>query len=293
MKLKFLTILFLSLSLKVAGQILQCEILERASISFCNADYTASIQELLKFQQRFPNHALVEEVSQQIGHLYFLNGNYEKSKTELSKLITGHIVGQNNDDYEALECSTNYDSSAFKCMRIVFPELYINLQHKACIDFYEIYKKEQDYDQALKYLKLADSAYYYQASCAIDQDNHDIELVWYFKEIYLLKKDTNSVIKSLVHGLFKYGSKDVFNSLKYFVNQKYTVTQKAEEIEKSIKSVRQKDLTKGKKTFQLYEMTLFDETIRIPSDWIDYYKIKSVEELKELLNSGQIFLTDL
>lgn len=291
--MRLLIIFFFIFSSNVFGQLSQCDILKNASISFCNNDYETSLYYLLDFRQKFAEHALIDEVNQQIGHLYYLKTDFEIAKQELNVFTDTTFKARNKDEYDALECPTNYDSSAFQCMRIVFPELYVNLQHYSCIDLYDIYKKEKQYDKALKYLILADSKYSYIGDCSIDLDNHDIELVLYFKEIYLLKNDTNSAIKAMVRGLFKHGSDSVYNSLKYFANKKYTLNQKAAEIEKAKKSFRQREFIGEEHIYKLYEMTLFDQTIIIPTDMINYYKIKSIEEIRALFTNKIKIFNDL
>ena len=72
-------------------QLPQCDLLKRASIALCQKDYDFSLTTLIQFQKEFPEHALIEEVNQQVGHLYFLKVDYDTAKDELKKLSVDKI----------------------------------------------------------------------------------------------------------------------------------------------------------------------------------------------------------
>ncbi len=292
MKAKLLTILLLTLTLKVSGQLPQCDLLKNASISYCNNDYNTSIKNLLEFREKFPKHALIEEVNQQIGHLYFLKLDFEKSKMELTTLINGKPIGEVNDEYKALECVTNYDSSNFKCMRIVFPEPYTHLQHLACLDLFEIFKKEKQYDKSLEYLQLADKKYIYNTFSGNGNNMIKIAMALRYKEIYLLKVDTNAAIKELSNEIFtiEVGHSEIIQSLKTLLFLKYTPEQILAEVNNAINSIHQQEKVVNDKKYSWFEMNLFGHTIQIPSTYSEFGRIETVVKMKEKIKKEKFFM---
>ena len=294
MKKGLLTLLTLTLMTVVWGQQLpQCDLLKTASIALCKNDYDLALTTLNQFQKEFPEHALIEEVSQQIGHLYFLKGDYDIAKAELQDIINGQNIGQDNNDYKSLECETSWDTASIHCMKIVFPEPYVHLQHWACLDLYEIFKSDNKLDSALNYLKLADKEYFFNYYCGNGNDMKDIQIALLYRDIYLAKGDTIAAVNQLTKVIFKYesGYQEVRKSLKELLTSMYPSEQLKSEIAQAIESLEKKVIDRNGKPYSWFEIQLFEQSVRIPMTLTYWRKdgelltIETTEQMQERLKT--------
>jgi tetratricopeptide (TPR) repeat protein len=290
--LKNSLIIFIFLPINLFGQLSQCDKLKKATISYCNKEYTEALENLIEFRKNNENYSLIEEVNQVIGHLYFLVSDYKKSKEELLALINENRIELKESEYNEIECLKINDSNGFNCCRMVSQEPTIHLLHLACIDLYEIYKIENQLDQALKYLKLADEKYIYHHDCLNGKYQQDIKMALRYKEIYLLKSDTNSVIRELSKVLFfyEYGHNKVVESLKTILDEKYSSEEKRNEINKALNSIILKEVIIKDKKYNKFEFVFFGNIVEYPLIDVITYKIKTVDELKNKLIKLDFFM---
>ena len=268
-------------------QLPQCDLLKRASIALCQKDYDFSLTTLIQFQKEFPEHALIEEVNQQVGHLYFLKVDYDTAKDELKKTISRQNTGQDNGVYKALECETSWDTTGIHCMKIVFPEPYVHLQHWACLDLYEIFKNENQLDSAFKYLELAKKEYLFNYYCGNGNDMKDIQLALLYRDIYLAKKDTIAAVNQLTKVIFKYesGYQEVRKSLIELLTSMYTSEQVKNDVSQAIEDLEKKEIERIGKTYSWFEIQLFEQPVRIPVNltyWRKDGKILTIETTEQM-----------
>ena len=192
-RVKYFIAILLFTSNVSLGQQTMCDILKTASISLCKNDYKTSIQSLQTFIKKYPKHPLIEEAKQELGSLYLLVGEIDNSIKYSLLIVNGKELTDNND-FDPLVCPTNYDKDTFKCMRIIFPEEYQNLQHLACVDLYKCYSIKREYSKALSYLKLASKEYYYNYYCGNGNDMEENNIAEKFIELYKLMNKPDSAL---------------------------------------------------------------------------------------------------
>lgn len=276
MKLSLLTIALLFIGLLSNGQQLpECE-LYKASITYCRQDYQQALRELIEFRQSFPKHPMIEEVNQQIGHLYFLTKDFTSAKQTLNKVIVGKPNYERDPDYTPEKCAS-WDTTHFCHRNIVYPEPYVHLQHLASLDLAAIYKVENKSDSALIYLGLADTVFFYNYGCVNGNDMKAIELSLLYKDLYLKQNNIKAAVKELTRVIFTYeqGYQEVSQSLKELLPKIYTQEQLHNEIEQAINNLEKKSDEAHGKQFSWFQLKLFGVLLRIPM-----YKAYSVKEGK-------------
>lgn len=264
------------------------ELMKKASIAYCKADYKTSLSALLEFRQKFHNHFLRAEVNQEIGHLYYLTSNFSAAKIELTKILEIKYVEPSDKIFKKFKCPTNYDSADFECMRLLFPNN--NIHHFACIDLFEIYKQEHQLDSAFYFLNLANSKFSYDTRCGNDYDCHLHLMASRYKEFYLLKGDTTSCIKALIKIIPAIGcvSPGLIDSLITLIRKKYSPEQICIEENKAINSICKQEKTTQYDKYTWFEMTLFGQTINI-NYLAKYWKIEDTDTLKDKMHTFYFF----
>lgn len=294
MRILVFTIL-LTLSLSLFGQSTKCDLLKSASIAFCKLDYKTTLDTLIKFRHDFPKHALIEEVNQQIAHLYFLTNDLDKAKVELEGIINGKNTGQHNNEYDALECKTNYDSENFDCMRIVFPEPYIHLQHWAALDLYEIYLKENNFDKALFYLKAADNKYIFNYWCGNGNMQKSIEMALLYGQLYKKMNLPDSALKELLPYSFENYLADYSQTTNLAISilkKHFKINEIREQFDKAIENVETEQIKrKNGETYIKYSIQFMGNKIYLAyPDWTkkEFSKLDMQTQLKSSLFYKQL-----
>ena len=288
-------IILLTLTLNLFGQSSQCDLLKSASISFCKSEYKSTLDTLIKFRHDFPKHALIEEVNQQIAHLYLLTNDLNKAKVELEEIINGKSTGQDNNEYDASECKTYYGSTNFNCMRIVFPEPYIHLQHWAALDLYEIYLKENNFDKALLYLQAADNKYTFNYGCGNGDMQKSIEIALLYGQLYENMNLPDSALKKLLPYSFETYLTDYSQTTEMAISilkRHFKINEIREQFDKAIENVATEQIkrTNGE-TYIEYSIQFMGNKIYLAyPDWTkkEFSKLDMQQQLKTSLFYKQL-----
>lgn len=288
MKKTIWIILILTITQNTWGQ---CDLLMTASIADCQKNYSLTLSSLMKFRQDFPNHALIEEVNQKIGHLYYLTGDIQAAKVELEKLLKGHNSGQDNNDYNALECETNYDNDDFYCMRIIFPEPYTHLQHWAALDLHDIYKEQGDFKAALSYLKDADKKYVFNYWCGNGNMMKSIQIALLYADLYKKMDKPHLALEELLNYSFENYLSDnteAINKSIEIIIENYNITDIRLKLDTAIDNIEREEKVYDDNTYINYFITFLDIKIRvIYPNWGD--KAYKTEDIKELLKNTAFY----
>jgi tetratricopeptide (TPR) repeat protein len=96
---------------------------------------------------------------------------------------------------------------------------YANYKYKACRDLCYIYRKTEDYVNALKYLEVSDTTYPYLHFCANEGCGNEFSLAISYAEIYDKTGRKDEGLKKLVTYAFR-EDKDVLDTLQSLISGK-------------------------------------------------------------------------
>ncbi len=143
----------------------QCNIIKKASMYYCKSDYQNTLFTLNKLKEKYPYFSENLSFIYSIGHLNYLLGNYDNSIIELEKLIKTNVI-QDENYKPKFVCREIKSDSNLTCSNIISDGYDIEyLKEISCNELAEIYIKKEKYEDALKYLLLANSKYFTGTFC--------------------------------------------------------------------------------------------------------------------------------
>gem|GEM_PF-3553898 len=241
-----------------------CELLKQVSVSYCNAELIQSIETLDKFIQLYPNHELNDEVHFQIANIRFELKNYEQAQTIYCSIIQNNEI-PNNNKLNSLNCPSYFNNTLNDkkndCRRIVFPTDYNRLKHLASLKLSEISYLQEDYAEALEYLKNSDNKFPYQTSCGTGAAEKSNQLALSYNNIYKKLNRSDLALEKLLEQSFEMSNRIILEEINKLLKEKYTEDEIASEIKNSINSLKVIPVDSIKRTIERYYITFFDKKI--------------------------------
>lgn len=233
MKIK-LVLLLLSFGIVAFGQKMPSDYFDEAGRYFNDGEMDKALTCYLYIVENHPRNELYPRALNNVGHIYMLQKKFPKAIETLTKLLNG-----GHDDLEPLGGD-------------IMGEPYTNYRHRAASQISDCYYELLQYDSALRYLALSDTAYPFLHFCGNAYAEDDIRTALRYADIYQKLGQPDKAIEKLLPEVFDSGLADNTNiiaELKKLLNGKPRLLK---QLEKSIDGVYLKTFTTDYGDYERY-----------------------------------------
>lgn len=189
MKIK-LILLLLSFSVVAFGQKMPSDYFQEATRCFNDGDRDKALECYLYIVENHPRNELYPRALHNVGYVYFLERKYQESVNAYTKLLNG-----GHNELEPLGGG-------------IMADPYTNYRHRAASQISDCYYELGQYDSALRYLALSDTAYPFRSDCGNAYAENDIRTALRYADIYQKLGQPDKAIEKLLHEVFNTGLAD-------------------------------------------------------------------------------------
>ena len=234
MKTRLILFLLLSFGLFAFGQKMPSDYFQEATRYFNEGDMDKALEGYLYIVENHPRNELYPRALHNVGYVYFLQRKYQESVDAYTKLLNG---GQN--ELEPLGGG-------------IMADPYTNFRHRAATQISDCYYELFQYDSALRYLALSDTAYPYRSDCGNAYAEYYIRTALRYADIYQKLGQPDKAIEKLLPQVFETGLADnskIISELKKLLKGKPKLLK---QLEKAINGVYLKTFTSDYGDYERY-----------------------------------------
>lgn len=192
------------------------KLFDKATGYYYDDNYDSALLVFHKFIETYPNSDLKGRAHYNLGYINFQKENYDEAKQ-----IFLNILQQKYNEHDPNGLMEQYT-------------LY---KHKSCEHLAEIYLKESNYTEALRYTKLFDKKYPYKHFCGNELRAYDIYRARCYARVFEGQKTYAKAIRTLLPYLFNDGlasNAPLLEDLTRIVDRIYTKDYLNPELNKAI-----------------------------------------------------------
>lgn len=238
--------------------------------------YDSSLFVFEKLTELFPESNLIGRANYNLGYINYQINNYEKSK-----LIFQEILKKNYNEFESNGLMEQYT-------------LY---KHRSCELLAEIFLKEENFQEANKYVKLFDKKYPYKHFCGNELAAYNIYRARSYARIFEGKKQFKKAIKRLLPFTFENGlasNEELLVDLIRITGKTYSKEEIKLELESAMKSLR----IKSNKEDEYGIILLFGQKVEVHDDslyalgnseFAENLKLEGKEKFRKIFQTNAFF----
>ena len=190
MKTKLILLLLLLFGVVAFGQKMPSDYFEEAGRYYDEGKMDKALTSYLYIVENHPRNELYPRALNNVGHIYMVQKKFPKAIEMFTKLLNG-----GHDELEPLGGD-------------IMGEPYTNYRHRAASQISDCYYELEQYDSALRYLALSDTAYPYMHFCGNAYAEDDIRTALRYADIYQKLRKPDKAIEKLLPEVFNTGLAD-------------------------------------------------------------------------------------
>lgn len=190
MKTRLILFLLLSFGLFAFGQKMPSDYFQEATRYFNEGDMDKALEGYLYIVENHPRNELYPRALNNVGHIYMLQKKFPKAIEVFTKLLNG-----GHNELEPLGGD-------------IMADPYTNFRHRAATQISDCYYELFQYDSALRYLALSDTAYPYRSDCGNAYAEYYIRTALRYADIYQKLGQPDKAIEKLLPQVFETGLAD-------------------------------------------------------------------------------------
>ena len=221
---------------------------EEANSYYENGNYNKALKSYQYIVNNHPRNGLYPRAFFNVGYIYFIQNKYNKSIP-----IFKEILESNFNEKENLGGG-------------IMANPYTNYRHRASEILSEIYYEKKEYNTALYYFALSDTAYPYLHFCGNEYASNDIYTALRYAEIYQKLKQPEKAIEKLLPAVFitLADNSKVIERLEKLLTNKKGLKQ---ELDKSLSKIYPKTVGSKDYTYTRYYFKFLNVEIAVPNNY--------------------------
>ncbi|NOQ71733.1 MAG: tetratricopeptide repeat protein [Crocinitomix sp.] len=229
---------------------------DEASNYYEEEAYTKALESYQYLIENHPKNVLYPRAFYNVGYIHFVLEN----DTEALKIFKA-ILESNFNEKEDLGGG-------------IMSDPFTNYRHRSCEIISKIYFNNKEYESALKYFELADTAYPYLSFCGFAASYNEIQTAARYGFIYYKLKQPQKALKKLLpHAFTTYTDNDLI--IKYLKELLSTEKDLISKLELAIKDLYFKEFGVGELEFNQYYLNFYDVKIAVPNQ--HYYDAENFD----------------
>lgn len=269
-----------------------CNYLRTATESFCKGKYKKAVKTLKSFRVNFPNHILNEEAFYGIGLSYFESGKLGNAENIFINILYLNAEDKVMFSDEISRCDHFQD----KCKLQLYPEIFLNIQHEACLRLAEISFQRKEYSKALGYIDKADTLYRHFYGCGTDDMQEDLRLALIYSEYYEKVDQLDSSIRIMLPLVLEPAAfpmnyyNDIVDRVVKLLKIRFKNDELKELIETSIENIYfyENQQNEGAKVIRTYFIKFFEREIQVAPIYL-FGKNYNVEEVRNYIRNTTFY----
>lgn len=238
---------------------------EEASKYFEDKNFNKALKSYQYIIDNHKKNELYPRAFYNVGYIYFIQTKYNKATP-----IFKEILESNFDEKEDLGGG-------------IMAAPYTNYRHRASEILSEIYYAKGDYDTALYYLVLSDTAYPYLHFCGNAHASNDIHTAMRYADIYQKLKQPEKAIEKLLPCVLitLADNSKIIEELKILLSDRKGLKQ---ELDNSLSKMYPKKIDRKNYSYTRYYFKFLNVEIAVPGSYEDkkkFEKDKAIDEIKQ------------
>lgn len=199
-----ISLLFVLLSQALLGQKMPSDYFEEGEKQAEAHDYKNAAVSFQYIVTHYPKNSLYPRAFYNAGYCYFMDKQTENAVSVFKSILTSNFNEQENAG------------------RGLMGDPYANYRHRASEVLSEIYDSRKDYDSALYYFALSDTAFPYLHFCGNEYAANDIHTALRYADLYEKMGNRDKAIEVLLPAAFitLSDNSEVISRLKLLLNKK-------------------------------------------------------------------------
>jgi tetratricopeptide (TPR) repeat protein len=229
-----------------------------------NREYEKALQAYKYIVDHYPKNELYPKSFYNMGYVYFNQGRFDKAMP-----VFNTILHSNFNEKEELGGN-------------IMDDPYTNYKHRVCELLSEIYYRQKNYDSALYYFALSDTAHPYLHFCGNEHASNDVYTALRYANIYKKIKQPGKAIEKLLPAVFIIlaDNSKVITELQNLLKGKPNVKASLDE---SLENMYLKEVNTNGNEYRQYYFRFLNTEIAVPGGYEDtrreFDKQKAIKQI--------------